>query len=280
MLFRSAWERRQIQVEEYEIRSRKVTKDRCFVFLTDLHGNQFGDRQKKLLAAIRKARPDAVFIGGDMMVVKKYQDTEQEEQNRADLDAALFLVKELARHYPVFYGNGNHENRLDQKRKLYDDQYDRFFQELRQAGVCHLSDRSAVFEEEIVVSGLDLEPCFYEKRTAQELTKDYIIERLAEADPSRYQILLAHSPLFHKAYGDWGADLTLSGHFHGGTIRLPYLGGVMTPQFQFFHKYCSGLHWLNGKAMIVSRGLGTHSINIRLNDLPELSVIRLRAISG
>ncbi len=54
----------------------------------------------------------------------------------------------------------------------------------------------------------------------------------------------------------------------------------MTPQFQFFHKYCSGLHWLNGKAMIVSRGLGTHSINIRLNDLPELSVIRLRAISG
>ncbi len=62
MLFRSAWERRQIQVEEYEIRSRKVTKDRCFVFLTDLHGNQFGDRQKKLLAAITAGGGGSVQI--------------------------------------------------------------------------------------------------------------------------------------------------------------------------------------------------------------------------
>ena len=70
-----------------------------------------------------------------------------------------------------------------------------------------------------------------------------------------------------------GADLMLSGHFHGGTIRLPYLGGLMTPQLQFFTKEVTGSFEHGGTAMIVNRGLGTHSVKIRLNDRPEISVI-------
>jgi predicted MPP superfamily phosphohydrolase len=70
--------------------------------------------------------------------------------------------------------------------------------------------------------------------------------------------------------------LTLSGHFHGGTIRLPYLGGVMTPQYQFFLPYCAGEFRSDGKDMIVSRGLGTHSINIRLNNKPQVVVVDLK----
>lgn len=62
----------------------------------------------------------------------------------------------------------------------------------------------------------------------------YIEKKLGPASRDHFQILLAHSPLFFEAYRKWGADLTLSGHFHGGTIRLPVLGGVMTPQYQFF----------------------------------------------
>lgn len=83
-----------------------------------------------------------------------------------------------------------------------------------------------------------------------------------------------------EEYAAWGADLTLSGHFHGGTIRLPVLGGVMTPQYQFFYPRCAGEFELPGRwgersRMIVGRGLGTHSINIRLNDKPQVVVIRL-----
>ena len=88
-------------------------------------------------------------------------------------------------------------------------------------------------------------------------------------------ILLAHSPLYFDAYAKWGADLTLSGHFHGGTIRLPGLGGVMTPQYQFFLPWCAGIFEKQGHYMAVSRGLGTHSINIRLNNRPQLLVIRI-----
>ena len=95
------------------------------------------------------------------------------------------------------------------------------------------------------------------------------------SDHDRFQILLAHSPLYFEQYADWGADLTLSGHFHGGTIRLPLLGGVMTPQYQFFLPWCGGEFEKDGRKMLVGRGLGTHSINIRLNNISQLLVIKL-----
>ena len=74
--------------------------------------------------------------------------------------------------------------------------------------------------------------------------------------------------------------MTLAGHFHGGPIRIPGLGGVMTPQYQFFLPWCAGDFERDGKRMIVSRGLGTHSINIRLNNRPQLAVIYLKKKQG
>ena len=82
-----------------------------------------------------------------------------------------------------------------------------------------------------------------------------------------------HSPLYLREAAAWGADLVLAGHFHGGTIRLPFIGGLMTPQFQFLLPECAGRFQEGSTEMIVSRGLGTHSIRIRLNDLPEISCI-------
>ena len=107
------------------------------------------------------------------------------------------------------------------------------------------------------------------------MPSDYIEKKAGKADPDHFQILLAHSPLYFDACAKWGADLTLSGHFHGGTIRLPGLGGVMTPQYQFFLPWCAGIFEKQGHYMAVSRGLGTHSINIRLNNRPQLLVIRI-----
>ena len=100
---------------------------------------------------------------------------------------------------------------------------------------------------------------------------------LGKPDEKRFSILLAHSPVFFEEYAAWGADLTLSGHFHGGTIRLPVLGGVMTPQYQFFYPRCAGEFTdEKGRRMLVGRGLGTHSINIRFCDKPQVLVVKLK----
>lgn len=267
--FRSLYERKALSVSRYELETDKIRTDKIFVFLSDLHDNCFGEGQKTLLDAIKREKPDGVLIGGDMMVVK----------GKADTRAALFLIEKLAGQYPVYYGNGNHENRMDQNRDQYGGQYDELQNRLKKLGVFHLSDESAGLGNHIQIYGLNIEEPYYKKFQKKAIEKGYIEERLGKADEGKYCILLAHSPMFHKAYAQWGADLALSGHFHGGTIRIPGLGGLMTPQFQFFEKCCGGIHRIRDKVMIVSRGLGTHSINIRLNNKPELVVIHLKAAS-
>ena len=267
LLARSSYERSCLVTDEFEIRSPKLEKEYTFAFLSDLHDNCFGDDQNVLLDAIEQARPDAVLIGGDMMVSK----------GRGDLDISLNLLRQLTARYPVYYGNGNHENRMNRERDVYGDRYDIYVEELKKMGVAYLPDTSVDVYPDIRISGVDLEERFYKKFSRAQMEKGYLEKRLGKAHTEKFQILLAHSPLFLDAYAAWGADLVLSGHFHGGTIRIPGLGGLMTPQFQFFKDCCGGLLKEHHTSMIVSRGLGTHSINIRLNNKPELVVIHLNA---
>ncbi len=265
-LKRSQYERDHFVTEETTIESSKIKNPRTLVFLSDLHDKEFGEGNRDLLKAIREIHPDAVLIGGDTMVAKK---------GKASLETTRRLLRGL-RGFPVYYGNGNHEQRLDQKREIYGTCYEEFLELLREEGVHYLSDASENLGEDICISGLNLEPCFYADFAPKQMKPVYVYAGLGKPDPDRYQILMAHSPLFHKTYAAWGADLSLAGHFHGGTIRLPILGGVMTPQYQFFLPCCAGTFSIKDRHMMVSRGLGTHSINIRLWNKPQLMVIHLK----
>lgn len=266
-LARSQYERDRFTVERTVIRSAKIRAPRRLVFLSDLHDKEFGDGNRKLLRAIRAAKPDAVLIGGDMMVAKS---------GRADLAVTAQLLSGLADLCPVYYGNGNHEQRLLRERDIYGAKYRELQRLLRANGVVHLSDASADFGEDIRISGLNIDERYYRNFVPAHMGSGYLQRHLGPADSGRFQILLAHSPLFFPAYRQWGADLSLAGHFHGGTIRLPLLGGVMTPQYQFFLPWCAGTFARAGRYMIVSRGLGTHSINIRIGNRPQVVVVELQ----
>ena len=219
---------------------------------------------------MRKVKPDAVLFGGDGMVAKR---------GNSDVRIPLALLTELAKEFPVYCGNGNHESRMLWKSEIYGETYENYRTALENAGIRYLSNEAADLDSDIRVYGLDLPKSAYLPRSG-EIPECLLKETLGEPDPEKFCLLLAHSPLFFEEYAAWGADLTLSGHFHGGTIRLPLVGGVMTPQYQFFYPRCAGYFELPGKGreksrMIVGRGLGTHSINIRLNDKPQVVVVRL-----
>ena len=98
-------------------------------------------------------------------------------------------------------------------------------------------------------------------------------EKFGIPDPEAFHILLAHNPVYFDTYAAWGADLTLSGHLHGGIIRIPGIGGLITPQAQLFPKYDRGLISVNGKYMVVSAGLGEHTVPIRIFNPPQLILI-------
>lgn len=270
-LARSRYERDCLVTEKYRIASEKIHgQGKTIVFLTDLHNKEFGEENSRLLETVRKVKPDAVLFGGDGMVAKR---------GNSDVRIPLALLTELAKEFPVYCGNGNHESRMLWKSEIYGETYENYRTALENAGIRYLANEAADLDSDIRIYGLDLPKSAYLPRSG-EIPEGLLKETLGEPDPEKFCLLLAHSPLFFEEYAAWGADLTLSGHFHGGTIRLPLVGGVMTPQYQFFYPRCAGYFELPGKErekgrMIVGRGLGTHSINIRLNDKPQVVVVRL-----
>lgn len=295
-LLRSEYEKRSLSVAYYQIRTdKKLRGRRRIAFLTDLHDMRFGKKNKDLLKRIDAYAPDLILIGGDLPLVKK----------QARLETGLSLCRELSLKYPVYYGNGNHEQRLKNKEK-YQNKYAFLTYSLKCLGISHLSDSSAMYEPPLFdpaiknckfarnekrenekredergagagirISGLDIDEEYYKKFSGKKMDPGYIQERLGPSSKDCFEILLAHSPLYLDAYARWGADLVLSGHFHGGTIRLWKEIGLMTPQFQFFNRYVHGLKEKRSTSMIISSGLGTHSIKIRLNNKPELVIVDL-----
>jgi len=239
------------------------------LFLSDLHNNHLGRKNERLIRIIEDARPDILLFGGDMITAKAW--------SKRDFSGLEEILRAFAGRIPMYYGNGNHESRIRTERDSYPDWYPAFKRLLKTYGVRHLMNSTEKIvrgEDTIRISGIDFTAKCYLAGAKRPLEKGYIEKRLGPKDGD-YHIVLAHSPLYLHEFSEWGADLVLCGHFHGGTIRLPGLGGVMTPQFQFFNKYCKGMYTEGPATQITSGGLGTHSINIRIMNRPEAVLIRL-----
>lgn len=266
----------QLTLNQYVVDSVKIPKvfhNKKIAFLSDLHNNEIGRENSKILELLEQEQPDYVLIGGDMLVSKagdKYE-------------TAARLLKQLAQRYPVYCGNGNHEARLLWKAAekpecgvIYSDYTD----EIKQAGVVHLCNETIKIssgQDYIYLSELDLSKCYYKKLSSVSLDVSHVEKLVGEGERDSYHILLAHNPAYFESYARWGADLTLSGHVHGGIMRLPLLGGVIDPAYHLFPKYDAGLFEKEGKRMIVSVGLGTHSIKIRLFNPPKIDMITLKS---
>ena len=107
--------------------------------------------------------------------------------------------------------------------------------------------------------------------------EDNLIDRMVgHSDKNRFQVLIAHNPQYFNEYTEWGADLTVSGHVHGGIVRLPLIGGVISPAIALFPRFDGGKFEKEGNTMILSRGLGTHTIHVRFYNPGEVCVIRIR----
>ena len=271
-LLLSAYERSHFIVREYLVQSEKIPSDfdgYTFAAMTDLHNNEFGRNNEKLIKAIEDIGPDAVLCGGDMLVAKGVK----------SLEVPVKLMTELAEKYKVYYCSGNHESRLFWKPEIYGEQGKQYFNALREAGIIVLNDKKITFkcsDGSIAITGLEIDRKYFHKLSDVKVEPDVMNEKLGRADKEAFNILMAHSPVSFDSYAKWGADLVLSGHFHGGTVVIPFIGGLMSSDLVPFPKYYRGRFDEYGSTMVVSGGLGTHSVNLRINNRPELIVIRLK----
>ncbi len=252
----------------YTVHSRKLPAEfdnYRITHLSDLHGAVYGQNHRKLIQKIRQTNPNLVVMTGDMA-----------DYSFGSIPHLLDLCRQICRYYPVYCVLGNHEQEMS-KKKL-----DPLLTGLKSLGVVVLENQSCILSHHgasVKLYGLQL-PMVYYKDPLKEYKKDMelsvsdVRKRLGPLDDTGYSILLAHNPLYYPAYRDWGADLTLSGHVHGGIIRIPGKGGLLSPDVTFFPKYDGGHFRENGKDLIVSRGLGNHFL-VRVMNPPELLVVTL-----
>lgn len=252
-------------VVRYHLTSDKVKKEHNYVVLADLHNKSYGEKNVKLLRAIHDLKPEAILIAGDMLISKPEKSYE----------VALDLLKELAGKYPVYYGMGNHETRLFLYPEVYGDMGKNYEKDLNALQIQLMRNESREVKDNIRITGLDMSRVYYKRFKKSPMDSSYLLQTLGKANEEKYEILLAHNPDYFEEYAAWGADLVLSGHVHGGMMRLPFLGGAVSPAFKLFPKYDGGL-FKNGKStMILSRGLGMHTIPIRIFNPGELILVKL-----
>ncbi len=217
------------------------------VQVSDLHDQAFGKDQIRLIYEIQKANPDLIVITGDLF-------------NRHDRSAcknAFAFVKRAVPIASVYFIEGNHECSLKETGE-------RYIQEIAQMGVCVLRD-----------SFVDLDQC-----RLIGLTQNAPAEKLSSMlNEHRFNLVLAHRPERFPIYGDTGADVILSGHAHGGQIRIGR-HGIYAPQQGLFPKYTEGWYRSGKSRMYVSRGLGNTIAFPRIFNTPELNVIDFISTHG
>lgn len=253
------------RVVKYDLMSSKVKKVHRYVVLSDLHNKEYGKKNKKLLKKINKLNPEGILIAGDILTAKPQK----------SYDVALELIKKLSLKYPIYYGMGNHETRLFLYPEKYGDMGISYEQDLKACNVRLLKNEMIECEDSIRIHGLDMKRDYYKRFKKYPMDESYLKDTLGEISADKYEILLAHNPDYFEEYASWGADLVLSGHVHGGMMRLPILGGVVSPAFKLFPKYDGGLFKQGKSVMILSRGLGMHTIPIRIFNPGELVLIKI-----
>ena len=257
-----------LEVTKYVVENKKVPKEfdgYNIVQISDLHSKLFGENNKKLIQKIKSLNPDIVVVTGDLI------DGENNNYN-----VALDFMKEISKLYRVYYIIGNHEQKSLIKK--YKDEYKDYFNKLHQIDFVNLDNNKVEIvkgDSNINLYGLTVPySCYKYLFDNQETTSidiDFLEEKLGKVDREQFNILLAHTPFYFDEYEKWGADLTLCGHVHGGIVRLPLVGGLLSPDRKFFPKYDLGEYIKNKSTMIVSKGLGGSKVLIRVNCKPEIN---------
>ena len=228
------------------------------VQLSDLHGHEYGQDSRDLLELVAEQEPDLIAVTGDLI----------------DREGQLAMVPALARGLaaiaPTYYVTGNHEWAAADVRQLKG--------VLAECGVTVLSNQYAALErngDSLVLAGVDDPNGFADQKTPEELYSE-IQQEVGET----CTILLAHRNDRFGQYAAAGYDLVISGHAHGGIVRLPFTDGLLGTDRRLFPTWTAGVYTLGDSTLFVSRGLGNNTVPIpgfRLFNRPDLAVLELTA---
>lgn len=226
--------------------------------LSDLHGHEYGEDSGELVERVRREMPDLIVITGDLI------------DQKSQLEMVPPLARGLAAIAPTYYVTGNHEWALGsaavKELKAL----------LKECGVAVLSNQCEILERNggrLALAGVD-DPNGY----ADQTTPEELYAWIQENNPGLFTLLLAHRNERFGQYANAGYDFVMSGHGHGGIVRLPFVGGLIGTDRRFFPPWTAGLYTVGDSTLFVSRGLGNNTTpfrGIRIFNRPELAVVTL-----
>ena len=245
-----------LTLRTYTVVSPKLTAEVRLAVGTDFHSS---DNADDVVAMVASCAPDAVLMVGDMF--------DDDIANRPT-ERTLSLMRQLSAQYPCYYVSGNHE--------AWTGEMDALYQQTEEAGVTVLRMSSGVLTvrgQRIALCGI---PDPYEMVfSGAPDTEEQLRQALEDVDSADFTVLLAHRPELLAKYAQFPLDLVVSGHAHGGQVRIPgVLNGLYAPNQGWFPKLAGGAYTQDGTTLIVSRGLAVRTRLPRIFNRPEVVLVR------
>lgn len=245
-----------LTLRTYTVASPKLTAEVRLAVVTDFHSS---DNADDVVAMVASCAPDAVLLVGDLF--------DDDTQNRPT-ERTLSLMRQLSALYPCYYVSGNHE--------AWTGEMDALYQQTEEAGVTVLRMSSGVLTvrgQRIALCGI---PDPYEMVfSGAPDTEEQLRQALEDVDSADFTVLLAHRPDLLAKYAQFPLDLVVSGHAHGGQVRIPgVLNGLYAPNQGWFPKLAGGAYTQDGTTLIVSRGLAVRTRLPRIFNRPEVVLVR------
>ena len=249
-----------IEIKNYSLRSDRISSQIRFVFISDLHCKEYGEKNSDLVAKIKEQNPDFIAVGGDM--VNKYS---------TDDHVMREFLPQLAEIAPTYCILGNHELALKNEIDFKND--------IDLTGAKLLDNESVTLNingEKILLGGMSDFPYYEYNSPDYDTPERYFWDEFNESSKNCYSILLHHQPEYISNHvDDAKIDLIMCGHTHGGAVQIPFIGGVFAPNQGFFPKYDKGEFDFDNTKMIISAGLGDAYPVLRLNNCPEITVVKI-----
>lgn len=252
----------ELQVSGYDIVDSRIPKEfneYKIVQVSDFHNTKSNKLTGDLVKEIKIQNPNVIVITGDLV-----------DSRKTNIDVAISFIKRIKDIAPIYFVTGNHESRISK--------YGVLKEKLEKESVIVLDNKAEVLEiddAKINLIGInDPNMSYHPYALDSEKIKNELTD--TNYDKNNYSILLSHRPELFDTYVDNELELVLTGHAHGGQVRIPFIGGLVSPNQGYFPKYTGGKIKEDNTNMIVSRGIGNSIIPFRINNRPELVVVQLK----